>query len=158
RLDDGINPDLEMGRYLTEHGFKSAPTLAGAIEYDRPRGEPKTLAVVHAFAPNQADALQYTREELRRDYEPAVTKKDRPALPQPPHLVALLSEDVPPPGVRDLVGAYLDAARLLGRRTAELHHMLAAGQEPDFAPEAYGTLYQRSMYQSMRNHTGKTFR
>ena len=29
---------------------------------------------------------------------------------------------------------------------------------PDFAPEPYSTLYQRSMYQSMRNVTGKVFR
>jgi maltose alpha-D-glucosyltransferase/alpha-amylase len=53
---------------------------------------------------------------------------------------------------QDLFGRYLDAVRLLGRRTAELHLALAA--EPDhpiFAPEPFTQLYQRSLYQTLRN-------
>ena len=47
-------------------------------------------------------------------------------------------------------------ARLLGLRTAELHKALGASQaDPAFAPEPFGKLYQRSIYQSMRNLTGR---
>jgi maltose alpha-D-glucosyltransferase/alpha-amylase len=57
----------------------------------------------------------------------------------------------------DLLGAYLDSARLLGERTAELHRALASeAGSADFAPEAFGTLYQRSLYQSMRALTGRS--
>jgi maltose alpha-D-glucosyltransferase/alpha-amylase len=45
----------------------------------------------------------------------------------------------------------------LGERTAELH--LALGSAPDdpaFAPEPFSTLYQRSLYQSMRTAAGRT--
>ena len=39
-----------------------------------------------------------------------------------------------------MIGAYLDAARLLGRRTAELHLALVGKPDtPDFAPEPYST-------------------
>jgi maltose alpha-D-glucosyltransferase / alpha-amylase len=48
---------------------------------------------------------------------------------------------------------------LLGRRVAELHLALGSQRDdPVFAPEPFGRLYQRSLYQSMRNLTGQTFR
>ena len=58
--------------------------------------------------------------------------------------------------LRELIGGYLDTARLLGLRTAELHRTLAANRtDPAFAPEPFGKLYQRSLYQSLRNLTGR---
>ncbi len=57
-----------------------------------------------------------------------------------------------PAEVPELVGTYLESARLLGVRTAELHLALAAdGKNPEFAPEPFTTYYQRSLYQTMRN-------
>jgi maltose alpha-D-glucosyltransferase/alpha-amylase len=57
------------------------------------------------------------------------------------------------------MGAYLESARLLGRRSAELHLALASDpDDPAFAPEPFSSLYQRSMYQSMRNLTSQVFR
>src|SRR5690606_34564962 len=48
------------------------------------------------------------------------------------------------------------AARLLGRRTADLHHALAqTPDDPSFARESFSKLYQRSLYQSMRNLSGR---
>jgi maltose alpha-D-glucosyltransferase/alpha-amylase len=45
----------------------------------------------------------------------------------------------------------------LGQRTAELHVALASSTEPEFVPEPFTLLYQRSLYQSMRNHAGQIF-
>ena len=57
------------------------------------------------------------------------------------------------------VGAYLDAARLLGQRIAELHlTLLEDDLDPSFTPEPFTTLYQRSVYQSMRNLLGQVMR
>jgi maltose alpha-D-glucosyltransferase / alpha-amylase len=65
----------------------------------------------------------------------------------------------PPPEVFETVGAYVENARLLGQRTAEMHLALASdGDDPDFAPEPLTTLYQRSLYQSMRSQAARTFR
>ncbi|MEX0835024.1 MAG: phosphotransferase, partial [Nitriliruptor sp.] len=64
--------------------------------------------------------------------------------------LTLASEPLPE-SAHELVGPYLDVAHLLGVRTAELHSALADGTDKDFAPEAFTTLYQRSLYQSMRN-------
>jgi maltose alpha-D-glucosyltransferase/alpha-amylase len=57
-----------------------------------------------------------------------------------------------------MIGGYLETARLLGRRTAELHVALASlPDDPVFAPEPFSKLYQRALYQSMRNLTGQNF-
>ncbi len=55
----------------------------------------------------------------------------------------------------ELIGGYLESAALLGRRTAELHRALAGRTDRAFAPEPFGRLYQRSVYQSLRNLTGR---
>src|SRR5439155_13469352 len=79
---------------------------------------------------------------------------------QPP--VPLLSEaglaqGEVPPLVQELIGRYFDSARLLGQRTAELHLALGADTfDPAFAPESITTLYQRSLYQSLRNVQQRT--
>jgi maltose alpha-D-glucosyltransferase/alpha-amylase len=51
----------------------------------------------------------------------------------------------------DLIGSYLDRVQLLGRRTAELHAALAAPDDREFMSVPSTQLYQRSLYQSMRN-------
>jgi maltose alpha-D-glucosyltransferase/alpha-amylase len=72
-----------------------------------------------------------------------------PGVPGAPleHLAA-----EPPDVMRELAGLYLPSARLLGRRTAEMHGALASrADDPDFAPEPFSTMYQRSLYQSLRS-------
>lgn len=64
-----------------------------------------------------------------------------------------------PPLARELCNSYLESAALLGQRTAELHLALASAPEnPDFAPESFSELYQRSVYQGMRGLARKTLR
>jgi maltose alpha-D-glucosyltransferase/alpha-amylase len=159
RLDEGINPDLEIGRFLQQKSFVDTPELAGGLEYQVGRREPTTLAIIQGYVQHQSDAAQYTIEELKRFFERVVTKRDWGPLPAVRSLADLLTEESPGVPIQKMIGAYLDAARLLGRRTADLHCALVGGAEtPEFATEPYSSLYQRSMYQSMRNISGKVFR
>jgi len=49
RLEPETNPDLELGRFLTEErAFRNIAPLAGALELHRPNGELTTLGVLHA--------------------------------------------------------------------------------------------------------------
>ena len=44
RLDLGVNPDFEIGRFLTERtGFTHVPRTLGALENRRPRYEATSL-------------------------------------------------------------------------------------------------------------------
>jgi maltose alpha-D-glucosyltransferase/alpha-amylase len=77
-------------------------------------------------------------------------------LPQK-HLLDLMKEETASQ-VLDTIGTYAEAARLLGQRTGELHLALAsAPEDPNFAPESFSKLYQRSLYQSTRNLTRRVF-
>ncbi len=70
RLHLGVNPDLEVGRYLTERAsLEHVPDVGGALEYVVGQGEPMTLAVLHQYIPNQGDAWVYTLDELSRYFE-----------------------------------------------------------------------------------------
>ena len=56
----------------------------------------------------------------------------------------------------EIMGPYLNSVQLLGQRTAELHITLASDlEDPDFAPEAFTSFYQRSIYQYTRNLAGQ---
>ena len=156
RLEEGINPDLEIGAFLTDKAaFKHTPFLGGGLEYRRPQAPSMTLGILQAFVPNQGDAWRYTLAELRSSFE-KVSSLDPGAIES--RLVrAFLPEPVGakvPPEVQDFMGPYWDAAGLLGQRTAQLHLALASGSDdPDFAPEPFEALFQRKQYESMRSLT-----
>jgi len=60
--------------------------------------------------------------------------------------------------LEEAAGGYMTQARLLGRRTGELHLALAADREnPAFVPESFTGLYRRSIYQSLRSSARTTF-
>lgn len=158
RLEPGINLDLEIGHFLTQRGFTHIPPVAGAIEYRKGKGAPMTLAILQGFVPNQGDAWPYTLDTVGLYMERVLALKAEAQVAPPKVCLLDLIENDPPPVVSEIIGTYLEAARLLGQRSAELHLALAsAPDEPEFAPEPFSTLYQRSLYQSMRGLTVQSF-
>lgn len=158
RLEDGVSPELEIGRFLGEHGFRNTPPLAGAIEYHTSSiPEPQTLAILQGFVPNQGDAWSYTLAAITPYYDDLDSHPGLD-LPRGSHLLDLAGAEVPP-DVQDAVGLYLQSARLLGRRTAEMHSALASDPaNPAFAPEPFTPEYQGAMHGSMRALTEEAFR
>jgi maltose alpha-D-glucosyltransferase/alpha-amylase len=155
KVEPGPNPDLELGRFLAQRRFACVPAVAGAIEYRGPRGEPMTLALLQALVPNQGDGWQQALRALGDYLEAALAKHAQGVgAPRPAAGVLDLADQEPPAVVRELMAPYLETARLLGQRTADLHVVLASEpDDPRFAPEAFTPLDQRSLYQSMRSLT-----
>jgi maltose alpha-D-glucosyltransferase/alpha-amylase len=154
RLEPGPNPELEVGRFLTERAaFPHVAPVAGAIEYRAEREEPLTLAMLQQFVPNEGDAWNYTLDALGHYYERIMTAalpQDHEVLLEPGSIVSLAGRDLPA-AAAELIGAFLPDAQLLGQRTAELHAALAADSvDPAFAPEPLTPIDLRSLYQSMR--------
>jgi maltose alpha-D-glucosyltransferase/alpha-amylase len=153
RLGDGMNPELEVGRFLTEKaGFSHALPVAGVLEYQQARGEPRTVALLQGFISAQGTAWQFTLDALGLSFEGALAGHpnvhDLP-LPHRP-LVELATTELPAPA-REAIGSYLEAARLIGVRTAEFHAALAsATDDPAFAPAPFTSFDQRSLYQTAR--------
>jgi maltose alpha-D-glucosyltransferase / alpha-amylase len=153
RLEPGIHPELEIGRFLTAREFAHSPTLAGALEYTGAGDTRFTLAVVHEFLPHARSAWDYTLETLGRYYDRVVSwvAQSHSAPPPPAEPIRLLKQDIPPE-IAEGIGTYLESARLLGECTGKLHLALAADTEdPEFAPEPFTPQYQRGIFQSMRS-------
>ncbi len=160
RVEEGSNPDLEVGTFLHDVGFVGTPEMMGALEFRNERGGSAACAIVHRFVPNQGDAWAHARDSLGRYYEDGLASDPaRHALPLPDHILnaahGRLEGEPLPDLAQHLIGPYLESARLLGRRTGELHHALASRDDLEaFRPEPFSTLYQRSLYQSIRNLLG----
>jgi maltooligosyltrehalose trehalohydrolase len=160
RVAEGVNPDMDLGRFLTEQtAFPHIAPVAGTLEYRRDTGEAITVGILHGFVPHQGDAWRYTLEALDH-YFAAVRAQPRGAhttVPQQPLLT--LADGEVPPLVDALIGPYVASARLLGRRTAELHRALASDpDDPRFAPEPWTAPYQQALAQSIQGLTTEAFR
>ncbi len=65
RGEEGENPDLEIGRFLTEKkNFPHIPAVAGWLDYRGKDGREMSLGILQAFAPNVGDAWQFTLKAL----------------------------------------------------------------------------------------------
>ncbi len=138
RQQAGPNPDTEIGSYLTEQThFTHIAPFGGAIQYTRKGQEPSTLAMLQGLVTNEGDGWSWTLEELDRYYEASAARSlAQGGIIDGPTSLLQLSEAPETEFAREHVGPYLDAAALLGRRTAELHLALASPtQDPAFSPE-----------------------
>ncbi|SHI65977.1 maltose alpha-D-glucosyltransferase [Wenxinia saemankumensis] len=109
RLNAGVQPDIEVGRFLTEETeFEATPDLLGTIDWVAEDGTVTTLAAASEFVRNQGDAWTYVTEALDRDMERLSMAEGA-------------EEDEP------VMGGPLDLGRVLGQRTAQMHRALASG-------------------------------
>ncbi len=158
RVEEGESIELEVLRHLGKHRGARVPALTGHVELRYGREGSSTVAIVQAFVPNQGDAWTFTSDEVQRYFERVLTRpgaSDAPPVPSS-NLFELVGR-TPPHTVARSIGGYLDVARQLGRRTAELHRALAAETDDEaFQPERSTTLSRRSLYQSMRNLVTRT--
>ena len=142
RLEPGLNPDFEIGRFLAERTpFDRAPKCAGLIEYERPGAEPITLAILQEFVRNQGTGWEHALGLLAKFYAGVADRSGPPAsiAVDRASLLDLASAPIAAE-VSEAIGEYLPSARTLGRRTAELHLALASDPTvPAFAPEPLST-------------------
>jgi maltose alpha-D-glucosyltransferase / alpha-amylase len=116
RVRSGINPEVEIGRFLTEVArFANCVPLAGVVEHVDSAGTLTTLALLQAFVGNQGDGWAYTLDYLSRFLDQQRSAVEVPA---------------------DVHGAYMALVQTLSVRTAELHAAFArASGDPAFDPE-----------------------
>ena len=132
RLQPGENPDMEMTRFLTDVGhFKNIPAYLGELHRS---SDQTTLAFLQAFVPNQGDGWSWFAEELTRFYE---LVGDCPAPASLGKPTSFLDQAETLAEAQEHAGLALDAAALLGKRTAEMHLALAMPTaDTAFAAEA----------------------
>ncbi|HEX3140487.1 MAG TPA: putative maltokinase, partial [Rhizobacter sp.] len=137
RLRRGINPEFELGSYLTDvaHFAHTAP-VAGVLEHVAADGVSTQLALVQAHVSNQGDGWTNTLSYLGRYFE----------------LLRGATESLPP----DAHAPYLALARTLGTRTGELHSALSRpSKDPNFGADPLGAAdvaaYRSNALAELRN-------
>ncbi|CAA2143562.1 MULTISPECIES: maltose alpha-D-glucosyltransferase [Methylobacterium] len=143
RMQTGVHPEIEVGRFLTEQaGFANTPALLGVVEHVAEDGTRTALAVLQAFVPNQGDAWTLMLEGLRRDFDTVVLAPESEA-----------------PDPTEAFAPHLRWAELLGRRTAELHNAFAIEtDDPAFAPEPFTHDDLRDLGEDARRLGERAFR
>ena len=151
RLDPGLNPDIEIGSYLTRAGFTRVPPLVGWLEYQSAGGNHVPLGLLQGLVHNEGETWERTLDELGRYFERVTAGGELP----PPHIpegsLVSLAQAEPPEPVLAAVGVPLTAAAVLGRRTAEMH--LALGREtadPAFTAEPIDNAAVRSASEAVQ--------
>lgn len=148
KLDDEPSADLEMGRFLTEVGFRHAPALAGYAEIGRvdpARAAAATVALLHEHVSNRGDAWAFARAALDRWLDDArANLRDLPDVD--PRAGRSFAARPASDAVVDAFGASPGLFRRLGQRTGELHAALASRpSDPVFGPEPLDAPTRRAL-------------
>jgi maltose alpha-D-glucosyltransferase / alpha-amylase len=151
RVEEGVNPDLEIGAFLTEKArFEGTPQVAGSLRYVSRDGKESAQGILQTFVANQGDAWSYTLKSLDGFYEAARTAgTGSNAGADAAEKTELVAREA---------GEFLKSAALLGRRTAEMHLALASNaSDPAFAPEPFTPGFQAQLEQSIQQLSSRVF-
>jgi maltose alpha-D-glucosyltransferase/alpha-amylase len=141
RIDPGLSPAIELGRFLTEEvGFPNTPALLGSVEFVE-HGNRYAIATVHALVENQGDGWTVSSAYLDRFVDDhrllAAREAGRESQEQSPYL------------------RYMSQA---GWRAAELHLALASRPDlADFAPEPTSAKDVRDWIESIETQARRVF-
>jgi maltose alpha-D-glucosyltransferase/alpha-amylase len=133
RLQPGENPDVEIGRFLTEIAhFDRVPPFFGDISMASTGGEKTTIAMLQGLVANNGDGWDWFRQELQHLFAGQAVTSDPPEIPS----ASFVNHDGGKKYLATITGPTLEAAALLGNRVAELHLALSSWHErPEFEPE-----------------------
>ncbi|MCC5932516.1 MAG: maltose alpha-D-glucosyltransferase [Cyclobacteriaceae bacterium] len=155
KLEEGINPDVEITRYLEEENRNAnLGHYMGVLERHTSGRKTMIMGLLQEIEPHLGDALSYFRDSIS-DYFETIMAEYKDSMPAPlqgdfnnPMPFEAISEEM-----QHLIGfAKAEQINLLGQRTAELHLALASEDNPtDFGKEAFSLHYQRSLFASMQS-------
>ena len=127
RLQPGENPDVEIGRFLTEVAhFPHIAPFMGEITMTPAAGEATTTAMLQGLITNEGDGWEWYLDQLG-DFFKAVE-----------HVAATQNSEELDRIAREHAKSAIEAAGLLGQRTAEMHLALdTQTQDQAFCAEPF---------------------
>ena len=147
---EGENPEVEIMKNLTRHtSFTHIPSYLGRLEYKSPEMENTSVGLLMELIPNVETAWDMTQTSIEGFFDKLLSEREK-------YSPVTGSGEVLPDEFIDPF--YLEMISLLGQRTAEMHLALASLKDDfQFRPEKFSLLYQKSLYQSLRTFTRRTF-
>ncbi|MFW6363191.1 MAG: maltose alpha-D-glucosyltransferase, partial [Spirochaeta sp.] len=155
RVEAAINPEREILEFLPDTDG-TVPGYLGTIEYRGSAKQPYVLALVQEYITHETDGWTFATDSAFRSFEDLLTNDPRLEVIRQGLLElggkrALTWSDIPD-GIQGFIEPYmLTFAETLGKRAADLHAQIAGADRPEFAPEPFSKLYQRSLYQSFQS-------
>ncbi len=151
RVDNGLHPDVELTRYLTQQAEGRTTKYAGEISWQFSDGI-FTLGLLEKLEENHGDGHRYMLERVA-NFTERILSGDKATLATYPKAGSLFSPlaftDLPD-GLKQFLGpGGAEHARLTGLQLAQVHKALAAGTQKEFLPEEFSLHYQRSLFSSM---------
>ena len=133
RIQPGENADVEIGRFLTEVArFPQIAPFMGEITITPTNETKTTIAMLQGLVANEGDGWQWFLDQLAAFFSSVANLAAPPDYPT----ASFLNEKNPPSEAFEHASPSLEAAALLGRRTAEMHLALATPtDDPAFAAE-----------------------
>lgn len=108
KIEPGINPDIELTRYLGDvAGYTHVPRYAASLTWEQD-GSSSALGLLASYVPDARDGWSWVRDQVDRYFDAMLRDRAYEGTP------------------------VLDRVELIGRRTGELHLALA-----DLPPEPY---------------------
>lgn len=132
-LQEGENPDVEVGRFLSDVAhFQKVPPFYGDISMRSGTAQKTTVALLQGLVANKGDGWQWVLDQLSKWLESVAGRRAPEDLLTP----SFSSQRQPIPDALQGARESLEAAELLGKRTAEMHLALSGHANlPAFAPE-----------------------
>jgi maltose alpha-D-glucosyltransferase/alpha-amylase len=170
RLRRGLNPEIEVGRFLTDVSpFEHIAPVLGTLEYHDGEGDPIALAVVHGFVRNQGSGWNYTVDHLRRFLDDTLARPATSGSPASDQAAAAAPAETTTPAAGTAVlpsapgapqsshAGFLVLMQTLGRRTGELHAALAKKTgDAAFDPEPITPDDLAALRTKVRNEAAQT--
>ena len=161
KLDSGMNPDIEITKYLTEKkGCQNTPVFAGHIEYSNRKKELTSICLLQSYVASESDAWNYTLDHIKNYFDLVLSHHN---LIETDISAEALKAESKGKGIAEMSGLidgiYLEMIKKLGQRTGEMHIKLSEeAQNSNFKPETFSMLYQRSVFQAMGSQERVVFR
>ena len=150
KVEEGPSLEVEVLEALrTGPHQPNVPKLEARVDAEF-GGEVATLWVSESYVQNEGDAWQLAVDHAQRFYEAVLAGQ----AGAPPSRQSGYPEPAPEQGV---ALDFVPLARLLGRRTAELHAALFTSFSGELSPRAFTSLSSRAFYQSVRNLNARAF-
>ncbi|MEM9848924.1 MAG: putative maltokinase [Bacteroidota bacterium] len=148
KLEYGLNPDLEIVRFLSEHTtFDNSPKYGGSLVFLSTGKRPIIIGLIQNKIINKGDAWETVLKDLS-DYYQRVLSVGEESLPKLVHKDRLYYMDIPHRFRPIFSRATYKRVTLLAQRTAEMHIALASDQETEgftpvlFRPKDRAALYE----------------
>lgn len=152
-VDLGVNPDVEITRFLTEQvKFSQVPSLFGTIEWKYSK-ESIVLGMMQTLVEYHGNGRTYMLERLNNYHDRIVARETHPALEMKGTLINPVAYEDFPEDLKEFIGGTVsEGMRLIGVRTGEMHIALASRMDiKQFAPEEFSLHYQRSLFAGLQS-------